>query len=283
MISGQIQAAKYRDLSQEQLAKGRLGLARKYVLGQLLTRRTMNLPVENFFPPNMPVLQADIDAACAALQAEGKLIQHEAEFRLADMTNVGLRAAIIREILSGLCILPHLAAPEWEALIDLELLDESLRVKDGLAIKEVDRPPLVQLMKWSPSGLLWALSPDEILCGHRGKSPQADEFLAPDHARYYRIQMLSFAINDFRGAAFSAILHERYGLRELEFMRRGVFKSQTRVELEMDVTDRTAIARYDPTLGGGLGHVWLTEHAPQPWSIPKLDNSQSDLTNGTKS
>ena len=268
IISGQIQAAKYRDLSQEQLAKGRLAVARKYVLGQLLTNQTMDLSrQENFFPPNMPVSQTDIDAACAELQAEGKLIREGAALKLADIkTDLSSRAAVIREILSGLCILHHLAAREWEALVDGELLDESLRVKDGLAIEDAHRSELVKLMKWSPTGLLWALSPDEILCGHRGKSLDADKFLAPDHARYYRAQMLSFAIDDFRGANFSTILHERYGLRELEFMRQGIFKSQDRVELEMDVTERTAIARTAPRLGGKLIHVWLTEHAPEPWS-----------------
>ena len=282
IISGQVQAAKYRDLSQEQLAKDRLALARKYILGQLLTHQTMDLPAEEgFFPASVPVLQVDIDAACAELRAEGKLIQDEATCKLADIaTDLALRATIIREILSGICILPHLATPEWEALVDHQLLGESLRVKDGLAIEEADRPALVQLMRWSPTGLLWALTPDEMLCGHRGKLPQVDEFLVHDHARYYRLQMLSFAINDFRIPVFSAILHERHGLRELEFMRRGVFKSQRRVELEMDVTDRTAIARYDPSLGGGLGHIWLTEHAPEPWSVFTADQSQHDAENG---
>ncbi len=280
IVSGQIQAAKFRDLSQEQIAKNRLALARKYVLGQLLTNRPIDLPEqENFFPPTVPVSQADVDAACTELRAEGKMFQQATTFRLADVANdLSVRAAIICEILTGICILSHLAAPEWEALIDDDLLAESLRVKDALTIADVDRSAIVQLMKWSPTGLLWSLSKDEVLCGHRGKLPQVDEILAPDHARYYRLQMLGFAIDDFRGAAFSAMLHERYGLRELEFTRRALFKSQKQVELEMTVTDRTRIARYEPT--GGLVHVWLTEHAPEPWSTITPDSAESASGNG---
>jgi hypothetical protein len=283
IVSGQIQAAKYRDLSQEQLSKDRLALARKYVLGQLMTKQTTDLPAqENFFPPGLRVLRADVEEARTALQAEGKLTQEGAALKLGDIEgDLSLRAAVIREALSGICILSYLAMPEWEALIDDKLLDESLRVKDGLVIEEADRPPIVQLMKWSPTALLWALNPDEVLCGHRGKVPQVDEMMVPNHARYYRIQMLNLAINDFRGPSFGTMLYERYGLRELELTHRGAFKSQKGVDLEMKVTERIAIARYDPSLGGGLGHVWLLENAPEPWSIPTPERTQPNAEKGS--
>jgi len=34
----------------------------------------------------------------------------------------------------------------------------------------------------------------------------------------------------------------------------------------MEVSERTAIAPYDPSLGGGTGLVWLVDNAPEPWA-----------------
>lgn len=147
------------------------------------------------------------------------------------------------------------------------MLSESLRIKDNLLIEGADRAGLIQLMKWSPTGLLWALNPDEMLCGHRGKAPAVEELMTRVHVKYYRTQLLAFAIEDFRGPWFSRILHERYGLRELEIARHGVFKSQNGVEVDMDITERIALARFAPSSGGNLIHVLLVDHAPEPWSI----------------
>jgi Restriction endonuclease len=277
LVSAQIQAARYRDLSQEQMAKDRLALARKHVLGQLLIHRSIDPPPqEELSGAGLPIfLQGDINRACAELQEEGKIIREEASLRLAGTTDVRFRAAIIREIISGICNFSHLATPEWEALIDDELLGESLRIKDGLVIEGPDlRAELTQLMTWSPRALLWALGPDDLLCGHRREVPAVEELMTRVHVKYYRTQLLTYAIEDFRVTSFGRILHERYGLRELEFARRGVFKSEKGVELEMDVTERIALARYDAATGGGIGQVLLVDHAPEPWSrgMPRAGN-----------
>ncbi len=273
IISAQIQAGRYRNLSQEQLAKDRLALARKYILAQLLTGQSTDYPgQENFFPQGLPVTPTDLDNARGELIAEGKVISEAGAFKIAGIANdLGLRATIMRELVGGICFMSILASTDWDSLIDDELLAESLRIKDDLRIAESDRAALVILMKWSPRGLLWALSRDEMLCGHRGKSPELDALLAPMHAQYFRAQMLGFAIEDFRSREFGGILFERHGIRELRFTRHGTFKSQKSVELSMDVTERFAIAPCDPKLGGGLVHILLREDAPEPWS------SQADI------
>lgn len=268
LVSGQIEAATYRDLAIEQLAKDRLVLAKKHVLGQLLTDQLLDAPpAQDLVMAGLPIIDADdIEHACTELISEGKIVQNGTAVKLADMTDVCVRASVIRDMVSGIVNLNHIASDAWESLIDDELLDESLRIKDELEMQPVDRAGLVQMMKWSPEGLLWALTPDELLCGHRREAPEVQEVMTRTHVRYYRAQLLSFAIQAFRTAGHSGIMHQRYGLRELEFVRRGVFKSQKGVELDLEVTERTALAHVGTT-SGPIGHVYLVEHAPQPWSL----------------
>ena len=110
LVSGQIQAATYRDLSEEQRAKETRFFARKHVLGQLLTHKSIEPPQQE---PGLPVLlQADIGTASADLLEEGKIVRVATSLSLADTADVGLRASVIREILSGVCVLSHIGSPE---------------------------------------------------------------------------------------------------------------------------------------------------------------------------
>lgn len=267
IISSQLQAATYRDLSQEEMSKLRRSFARKFVLGQCLSRRPIVPPEqENFFPFNVSVAQSDLDTACKELQGEGAVIGINGQFVLADLeANLERRAALIREMLNGAVFLIHLDTDQWESLIDEDLLNESCRIQGQVSMPQVDRQGLVQLMKWSPSGLFWSLNPDPFLSGNRIENSEVEAALAPERSRWYRSQMLTHAVQDFQGAVFGKILFERYGLVELEFTRGAVFKTQKERVLETAVTERIRIAKGAPDLGGQLVHVWLTEAQPEPW------------------
>jgi hypothetical protein len=229
----------------------------------------------NFFPFNVSVSQSDLDAACKELRAEGAVIDTDEKVVLADLkTNLERRATLIREMLNGTVFLIHLDTDEWESLIDDDLLSQSFRIQGEVSMPEIDRQGLLQLMKWSPSGLFWSLNPDPFLSGNRVENSEVNAALAPERSRWYRAQMLTHAVQDFQGAVFGKILFERYGLVELQFTRGAVFKTQKGQALDTAVSERIRIAKAAPDLGGQLVHVWLTEAQPEPWETPLI---QSDL------
>ena len=55
------------------------------------------------------------------------------------------------------------------------------------------RAELVRLVQWSQAALLWALSPDDLLCGHKQEPPEVTERLRVTRIRYYKLQLLSLA------------------------------------------------------------------------------------------
>ena len=79
--------------------------------------------------------------------------------------------------------------------------------------------------------------------------------MGPHQAQSY--SAVGLCHRDFRGAGFSRTLHERYGLRELELARHGVFKSEKGVVLDMNLTERIAAARFAPQLGRKLGPCFV--------------------------
>ncbi len=282
LVTGNIQAAKYRDLFAENAARERHRIARKFVLGQLFIKKSLDPSEWTPMPiPIEPLTETEIDKALQELTIEQKVIDSKEGPSLPDLvTNPALRTIILKELVEGFFCLNYFATPEWNTLIDSVLLDESLRIKDDLAIPEGDRANLIRLMIWSPSALFWALMPDEMLCGHKDVPLTVLEKLRPDHARFYKLQLLRLAAADFRNPQLGSVLFEKHGLRELEFIRKAVFKSEKQIELDMEVAERARIAYWDPKLGGGLVMVWLTETAPQPWDGLQPTTSQDEERTG---
>lgn len=274
LISAQLQAATYRDLFLEGLANQRRNFAIKFVLGQCLTESAITPPQQgDFFPNGIVISQSDLDDALTQLKTEGAIVEVDGEHRLANVdTNLGLRVAVIREMLKWPVILPHLDSNQWDTLIDEDLVQESFRIQRDLPMPREYWSEILKLMKWSPSALFWSLQPDPLLTLPQ-ENATADAYLRPEHLRWYRAQMMALAVQDYQGQAFGKILFERHGLVELQFRREAVFKTLTEASLTMDITERHRIARAAPDLGGGLVQIWLTANHPEPWEKPFADSA----------
>jgi Restriction endonuclease len=271
VMSSQLQAAKYRDLSQEQQAIDRRILSRKFALGQCLCKRSIELPdkLDPWFA-QFSLGQADLDSASAELLQEGTLVQVGTSFGLSEVrSNLERRCSIIREMLNGIILFDFLDSGQWESMIDGDLLNESLRIQGNLAVNQSEREDLIKLMKWSPTALYWALTPDPLLT-RPPENEQVAAVLAPEHPRWYRSQMIKHAILDFNGPV-AAILFKRYGIVELQSSRMVAFKTLERTALDMTVMERIGLAKYVSTPSADAGpdapivQIWLTENQPEPW------------------
>ncbi|MGC2606647.1 MAG: hypothetical protein WA419_13955, partial [Silvibacterium sp.] len=214
--------------------------------------------------------QADLDSACAELLQEGTLVQTGNSYRLSEIrSDVERRGSIIREMLNGIILFDFLDSDQWESMIDGDLLNESLRIQGNLMVNESEREDLIRLMRWSPTALFWALTPDPLLT-RPPENEQVAAILGPEHPRWYRSQMINHAVADFRGPV-ATILFKRYGLVELQSSRTVAFKTLERSALEMTVMERIGLAKYVSSPGADAGsdapvvQIWLTENQPEPW------------------
>ncbi|MBB6147310.1 hypothetical protein HNQ77_005306 [Silvibacterium bohemicum] len=80
LISAQLQAATYRDLSLEELANQRRNFALKFVLGQCLAELPIVPQLEAIVPPSVAISQADLDEALTRLRGEGAIVDEGVRF-----------------------------------------------------------------------------------------------------------------------------------------------------------------------------------------------------------
>jgi len=168
------------------------------------------------------------------------------------------------------------ATEHWDALFDERLISLISKVQAGLPISQELHGELLSLLRWSPTALARAIRPDPMIVIHRQNpsQPQVDD----DDRRYLRLQLLRHAITDFHTGAFKALHFERFGLREVEFQRRAIFKGSAGPLLDVDIMERMIVARVAPDIGVGYALVWGAAAAPEPWEWPKSAQNDANAT-----
>lgn len=278
MMQEQLQASNYRDLRQEEEYRRRHGTVRKLVLGRLLAQplsslsRNALLEHEGDFAPT----EAELDTIVTALASEGLIVITGDQFALADVaTDDQVRVKLYRELTDGVTFLSALFTPGWLSLIDERLLRAVLAIQGNLPLPEDRFNECISLLRWSPTALAWALRPDAMLLQHRTGPAMPVSFDAND-IRYFRVQLLRYALYDFSVGPFAEQYLERLDLREVEFFRRAKFKSGSATVLEVELNERFATARTTPDLGGGVVRIWVHDNAPEPWNWGKETGDTPD-------
>jgi hypothetical protein len=270
VVQAYFKTASHRDLRQEELGRSRLRIARKYVLGKALGGPSRAVCREDVLPdPSLGIGELDVQEAITSLSDSGVLETRRREVAITDIDNdLARRIEVIRILIDECVLVSVFGTPEWIELIDDALLDAVVQIQGGLQIPAEVRAECIQLIRWSPTALLWAVTPDPMLIVHRQDGVPPPVMTDSDDNRYFRLQLLRYAATDFQNPMLAGAYFERFGLRELEFSRRATFKSVEKVEVSVDIRERLGIGRLAPALGGGVVRVWLTEQAPEPWNFP---------------
>jgi Restriction endonuclease len=270
VVQAHFKTARHRDLRQEELGRSRLRIARKYVLGKALGGQGRAVLRKDVLPDqSLGIGELDVQEAITSLSDSGILESRRGEVAIKDIDNdLARRIEVVRILIDERLLVSVFGSPGLVGLIDDALLDAVLQIQGGLQIPPEIRAECIQLIKWSPTALLWAVTPDPMLVVHRREGVPPHSMTDSDDNRYFRLQLLRYAATDFQNPILASAYFEKFGLRELEFSRRATFKSAEGAELSVDIPERLGIGRLAPTLGGGVIHVWLTEQAPEPWRWP---------------
>jgi hypothetical protein len=157
----------------------------------------------------------------------------------------------------------------YDRHIDRELISEVQRLQGNVSLTEEEADDLIRLLKLSPSALINLLVPVESILSHRaqaGAVANTGDLYRHDVKTLFDTAYSSLA-DDFRNPSLKEYFYAVRGVRELEVYQHVRVKTGEKVELEGDLSDRMAILRTTPELGGIFVLVSVLESAPQPWEI----------------
>jgi hypothetical protein len=265
---------RHRDLDAELQATRRALFAKKTLLAVALAEeRTVTLDTivqrQVLCPSNREPLEAADYAVAATSLIQNGFLAAEAEnaWRFVCCDSLEFAIAVLTLLSEDHALAIPIGTRGYQRLIDERLLSYVLGIQGGISLGADDRANSLTLLRWSPTALAWALRPDPMLLNSRIDGKSTPELNA-NGARYFCLQLLQYAVGDFRKSALFEPYFTRLDLTELEVRRVARFKTRKEVALEVDLRERIGILRGAPDLGGGFVSVWLNTEAPEPWNWP---------------
>jgi hypothetical protein len=190
LIEEETTATTYIDLGEELTAQRTMALTQRMVLGLLMqgngkvALKTVKEMAKGRIADEI-VIQGI--ASLIEFNWAEKLSETEIGLGTARVNEIVNRAELFRLFLSGPFHTDVLGCEWWDKHIDEALLDEALRVQEGLTLSESDRNTALSYMRWSPMALLYALTPDQFIVYHRKTTPLLNGQLeATDQAQFIR-------------------------------------------------------------------------------------------------
>lgn len=157
--------------------------------------------------------------------------------------------------------------------INEQFLAEIQSIQGNLPLSVSDIQDAIKLLKLSPSALLWAIQPDQMIVTHRNNPKFNQETTMDLFDRNYFFSNLYRSLRfDLTSPIARNYLIDVFKVREIETKQKIIVKSSKGIELEENLQDRLGIALLVDGLLGPDGSSYilmsLMENAPEPWEVP---------------
>lgn len=260
MVEAKFEALLFVDLREEQLARRSRMTARKAALSVAL----IGLPVTSGEISGLlrgrlglELRDADIEPAIAQLVEDRFLVSNDGSIVLSPEleTDPSLRVRLFVDFSEEYFLALPVGHECWDRLIDGQLLDEILRIQGDLDLSRSDRDKATQLMRLSPSALMYAIRPDAMILTHRRSNPPpfSPEMIEHDKNHFFR-SLFGCLLEDFRGSTLTPYF---FATREIEGISRKIqmfvhARRSGEVVIEGEVDDTHMIGEWEEPTPEGL-------------------------------
>lgn len=280
MIEDTLSAKPHIGLKQEAEAQRRAIQAKKSVIAQVIgnngsIKKSALHPSDAF-----GFTETEFDQAIQALVAEGWIEESTAEaeisFPKADDTIFYNRLAQSYQFLFGgelqFNVLEVIKSKFYGSNINERFVAEIQRIQGNLPLAPEDIELAMRMLKWSPSALLWAVQPDEMIVTHRNDpSFKSDASMDRFDRNYFFRQLHRCLSFDLKNHIARSYLLDVFQIREVQSQEKVIVKSSNGVELESDLNQRIGIGFLADALKGPDGTnsilMLMMENAPEPWDV----------------
>lgn len=278
LVEAALSTHTFISLREEAEARRRAEQAQKSVLAQLIIKgdslNTSELEGGEVFSFTMPEFEQAVENLVARnwiVNPEGQgIISFLAEN---DVTFYARLAEVYLFLFGGepgFNLPAVLRSPFYSKYINEQMVAEIQHIQGGVPLSPEDVVNAVKLLRWSPSALLWAVQPDEMLVNSRNADNSDIIEQINRFQRDYLFQQLYRSLRfDMTHPIARAYMLGHCHIREIETTQKVTVKSGTGVQLESDLHERIGIGEladgYVGPDGGKYMLVRVLEDAPQPW------------------
>ena len=173
---------------------------------------------------------------------------------------------IYRFLLFGDFPTKALGCPFYDAQINEDFVSEIQRIQGNLPLPPEDIKIAIQLLRWSPEALFWALTPDPMITIHRSQQGFLNKPIIDTHDRNYFFRMLCRGLmHDFGPPPIAKYFFEDRKIRSIETTQTVIIECESKGSLKGEIHEKQHVVQMANEYGGGYVGVLALDDAPRPW------------------
>jgi hypothetical protein len=157
--------------------------------------------------------------------------------------------------------------------INVKLLSKICEIQGGIVILEKDIKNCIKILKWSPSALLWALNPQNIILTHRSGGKAVFENLEKEDTSIFLQKIINLLFDDYKTSELKDFFFSTLQLFELETNLELKVKSKLKLEIDMNYKDRIGLAQLTEEYKNSIILVRIFNDQPEPWEREIKNNT----------
>jgi hypothetical protein len=184
--------------------------------------------------------------------------------------------ALYFHFITQIVIVKALGTQWYDLHIDADLLAfVCAKVQHGLELNPEDVDEALQLMRWSPCALQYALTPDPMIVQHRKDYPDEQRLNVYDRKQFMR-SLYKWFVRDFMEPQLARYFAVDRGLTEINQTLRLRIHNAGGVVREAEVSERNAIVQLGEPWNGLYVHVLGIDGWPdEPLPAVETDEPQA--------
>lgn len=138
---------------------------------------------------------------------------------------------------------------------------------------------VINLLRWSPSAVLWAIQPEPMIVTGRTDLKSNDD-IDHLHRNYFIRRLYESLRQDLHSSLERTYLLDRFKIREIQTQQKFLVKSVDGMELEANLNERIGLGYLADGLtgpdGGNTILMLMLDSAPEPWDVDAWKQRSKD-------
>lgn len=268
--SNNLALKNYVDLVEEAEGIKRKNILKSVILSEAIENEG-KLLIEKINYKEVDFTEEEINSIVNELIESDLIIKNKKEVRFLEDTDEGFYSKLIeiyKFLFNNLLIIDKvIGCKYYDEHINKKLVENIMEIQGGINLSGKEINEVINVLKLSPTALIYSFYPDAIIVNHRNNTGIINEKVDLEDKNYYLRKIHSFIKKDFTNPSLNKYFYSIRNIREIETLEEIKVKTDEKIIDENKLHERLGVGQLDESLGSGYINILLRSDAEEPWEL----------------
>lgn len=268
--SNNLSLKNYVDLEEEARGIKRKNILKSVILSEIIENMGKWLINKTSYR-EINFTEEEINLTINELIESGFVIKEDKEISFLKDSDEGFYSQLIeiyKFLFNNLLIVEKvIGCKYYDEYINKKLVENILEIQGNIKLSTEEVNEVINVLRLSPTSLIYSLYPDEIIVNHRKDNSIINEKFNLEDKNYYLRKIHSFIKKDFINPSLNKYFYNIRNIREIETLEEIKVKTDEKIINENKLHERIGVGQLDESLGSGYINILIRSDCEQPWDL----------------